>query len=35
MFLYVMDAYRMFLYYLHNIYTIKDVLLLNCYKDNK
>ena len=35
MFLYVTYAYRMFLYYLHNIYTIKEVLLSNCYKDNK
>ena len=29
-----MNAYRKFLYYLHNTYAIKDVLLSICYKDN-
>ena len=35
MFLYITDAYRMFLYYLYNIYAVKDVLSTIRYMENE
>ena len=35
MFLYVTEAYKMFLHYLQNYYVVEDILLSICYKDKE